>query len=160
MSNAKMEIKYVGPAAAEQLISNINNALDTKQPKGDYLVQNDLANVIDTALGQAKSSGEFDGQRGTGILKVTSSLTSYTTSTNGVTPIKRMALSTIKSQAGVSVVLPGDIISHSYYHYHIYYVDATYAYVDSYVSVRGAAGSQGGQGPAGNGIVSISIEEA
>ncbi len=69
--------------------------------------------------------------------------TSSTTATGGKNPIKRMSLSTIKSQAGVSEVLVGDLISYSYYHYHIYYIDATYAYMDTYQSIRGAAGTNG-----------------
>ena len=64
MSNAKMEIKYVGPAAAEQLISNINNALDTKQPKGDYLLSSELSSAVESALAAAKASGEFNGEDG------------------------------------------------------------------------------------------------
>ncbi len=83
------------------------------------------------------------GERGTGILKVTTSPTSYTTTTAGISPIKRMSLSTIKSQSGVDEVLVGDSILYSYYLYHIYYLDATYAYMDSYQSIRGAGGANG-----------------
>lgn len=82
-----------------------------------------------------------DGTRGTGILKVSTSPTSYTTATAGINPIKRMSLATIKSEAGVSEVLVGDCIAHSYYLYHIYYIDATYAYMDKSQSIRGAAGT-------------------
>lgn len=89
------------------------------------------------------------GERGTGILKVTTAPTSYTTATGGKNPIKRMSLSTIKTQANVDEVLVGDQISHSYYLYHIYYLDATYAYMDTYQSIRGATGSKGDDGAKG-----------
>ncbi len=94
------------------------------------------------------------GQRGTGILKVTSAPSSYTTTTNGINPIKRMAISTIKTQAGVTEVLAGDLLSYSYYQYHIYYLDSSYAYMDSYVSVRGTAGEDGTNGTDGKDGVS------
>lgn len=71
MSNAKMEIKYVGPAAAEQLISNINNALDTKQPKGDYVSPGEAEELVNSSLNQAKESGDFKGDPGVGITSVT-----------------------------------------------------------------------------------------
>ena len=89
------------------------------------------------------------GTRGTGILKVSTTPSSYTTSTGGQTPTKRMKLDTIKSEASVSEVLPGDIISHSYYLYPIYYVDSTYAYTKSGTSIRGASGSAGSAGKDG-----------
>lgn len=102
------------------------------------------ATINDGEDGTASEGGTgATGQRGTGILKVTTATTSYTTETGGKNPIKRMALSTIKSEAGVGEVLVGDLISYSYYLYHIYYVDSTYAYMDTYVSIRGAAGKAG-----------------
>lgn len=83
------------------------------------------------------------GSRGPGILKVSTSPSSYTTATGGQTPTKRMSLSTIKAEASVSEVMAGDMISHSYYLYPIYYVDGTYAYTKSGTSIRGASGSAG-----------------
>lgn len=90
-----------------------------------------------------------DGTRGTGILKVTTSPTSYTTATGGKNPIKRMSISTIKTQAGVNEVLVGDTISYNYYLYHIYYLDAQYAYMDTSTSIRGSSGSKGAAGADG-----------
>lgn len=90
-----------------------------------------------------------DGERGTGVLKVSTDLTSYTTTTGGKNPIKRMKLSTIMDEADVSEVLVGDIISRSYYLYHIYYLDATYAYMDTYTSIRGGTGAAGAAGKDG-----------
>lgn len=123
--------------------ANINDYTPVKLPNphaltiGGQSYDGSEAVTIDTT-----GSGET-GSRGTGILKVTTAPSNYTTVTNGVTPIKRMALSTIQSQSGVSEVLVGDCICHSYYLYHIYYVDATYAYIDKSQSIRGATGAAG-----------------
>jgi hypothetical protein len=54
-----------------------------------------------------------------------------------------MAISTIKSQAGVTEVLLGDTVRYSYYHYPIAYLDASYAYMTTRVSIRGATGAAG-----------------
>jgi hypothetical protein len=88
-----------------------------------------------------------DGQRGTGLLAVTTAPSSYTTEVGGITPKYRMAISTIKSQSGVSEVLLGDTVRYSYYHYPIAYLDASYAYCTTRVSIRGATGDDG---PAGS----------
>ena len=42
----------------------VGDALAEKQPKGDYLTQNDLQSATNAALEQAKASGEFDGPAG------------------------------------------------------------------------------------------------
>ena len=42
----------------------VGDALAGKQPKGDYLTQNNLQSATDAALAQAKASGEFDGAAG------------------------------------------------------------------------------------------------
>lgn len=108
-------------------------------------------NMLEVRNGANGKNGEDGaaGERGTGILKVSTSLTSYTTTTGGKNPIKRMKISTIKNEANVSEVLVGDLISQSYYLYHIYYLDATYAYMDTYTSIRGATGSKGEDGADG-----------
>lgn len=156
-----------------------------------------LPTAINTALEQAKESGEFDGtsvtvmgvinsnedggsnvvtfsdgktvtikngskgstgsrgdtgatgQRGTGLLSVTTAPSSYTTEVGGITPKYRMALSTIKTQAGVTEVLLGDTIRYSYYHYPIAHLDASYAYFTTRVSIRGATGVDGTNGADG-----------
>ena len=89
------------------------------------------------------------GQRGTGLLAVTSAPSSYTTSVGGITPKYRMALSTIKTQSGVTEVLLGDTIRSSYYHYPIAYLDASYAYCTTRTSIRGATGAAGAAGADG-----------
>lgn len=60
-----------------------------------------------------------------------------------------MAISTIKTQAGVTEVLLGDSIRYSYYHYPIAYLDASYAYFTTRVSIRGATGAAGATGSNG-----------
>lgn len=42
----------------------VGDALADKQPKGDYLTQDNLQSATDVALEQAKASGEFDGADG------------------------------------------------------------------------------------------------
>lgn len=42
----------------------VGDALAEKQPKGDYLTQDNLQSATDAALAQAKASGEFDGTDG------------------------------------------------------------------------------------------------
>ena len=103
-----------------------------------------LTEAINTALAQAKANGEFDGadgQRGLSLLTVTTAPSSYTTAVGGITPKYRMAISTIKSQAGVTEVLLGDVIKYSYYQYRVDYLDASYAYFTTRVSLRGTAGT-------------------
>jgi len=98
--------------------------------------------------GAAGSPGA-DGQRGTGLLAVTTAPSGYTTAVGGITPKYRMALSTIKTQAGVTEVLLGDTVLYSYYHYPIDYMDASYAYFENRVSIRGATGAAGADGKDG-----------
>lgn len=82
-----------------------------------------------------------DGQRGTGLLPVTTAPSGYTTAVGGITPKYRMSLSTIKTQSGVTEVFLGDTVRYSYYHYPIAYMDASYAYFTTRVSIRGATGA-------------------
>lgn len=110
------------------------------------LTESALGGAVNNALAQAKASGEFDGadgQRGTGLLAITTAPSSYTTEVNGITPTYRIALDTVKSQAGVDEVLVGDTLRYSYYHYPIVYVDASYVYCRARVNIRGATGAAG-----------------
>lgn len=45
-------------------ITGLAAALAEKQPKGNYLTQDNLQSATDAALAQAKASGEFDGAKG------------------------------------------------------------------------------------------------
>jgi hypothetical protein len=84
----------------------------------------------------------INGERGTGILKVTTAPSGYTTAIGSYTPKYRIALSTVTSQSKVSKVLLGDVIQYSYYQYHVDYLDSTYAYISATrTSLRGAAGT-------------------
>lgn len=90
--------------------------------------------------GQPGSPGE-QGQRGTGILRITTAPSSYTTATGGFTPSYRIALSTVLSQSGADEVLVGDTLFYSFYHYPVGHVDGSYAYLGTRVSVRGSTGT-------------------
>ena len=83
------------------------------------------------------------GQRGTGLLPVTTAPSTYTTAVNGLTPAYRIALSTVKSQASATEVFAGDTVRYSYYHYPVIYVDSSYVYCGTRVSIRGATGAAG-----------------
>lgn len=110
---------------------------------------------LNGAEGTVGADGEKGdpGERGTGILAITTTPSAYTTEINGLTPAYRIALSTVTTQAKVSKVLVGDIVQRSYYHYPVIYVDGSYVYCGTRVSIRGetgAAGTPGEPGPAGD----------
>ena len=48
----------------DEAIAGLEDALNGKQPEGDYLTQDNLQSATDAALAQAKASGEFDGTDG------------------------------------------------------------------------------------------------
>lgn len=92
----------------------------------------------------------INGERGTGILKVTTAPSGYTTAIGSYTPKYRIALSTVTSQSKVSKVMVGDVIQYSYYQYHVDYLDSTYAYISATrISIRGATGAAGADGADG-----------
>lgn len=89
-------------------------------------------------------SDQFLNQRGTGILNITTSPSSYTTVTpDGGTPTYRILLSTVLTQASVDKVLAGDILMYSTYLYPVYYIDDSYVYTRSRTSIRGYDGADG-----------------
>ena len=97
-----------------------------------------------------KNGGQGEtGERGFAILKVTSGPSSYTTETGGFTPSYRISLSTVLSQSKADKVLVGDTLAYSYYQYPIGYVDSSYVYLGTRVSIRGAAGTAGAAGESG-----------
>ena len=152
---------------ASALTSAINTALAQAKASGDFdgkagddgvgissIAKTGTSGLVDTytitftngsktTFTVTNAENGVDGERGTGILKVTTAPTAYTTATGGKTPTHRIALSTVISQSGVDKVLVGDLIAQSYYQYHVYYLDDTYAYIDSRQSVRGASGAAG-----------------
>ena len=92
-----------------------------------------------------------DGERGTGIWKITTAPSSYTTQVGDFTPKYRVALSTVLSQSGANEIIVGDIIERSYNHYAVGYVDSTYVYLGAATSIRGS------QGPAGTSVTIKSV---
>ena len=86
------------------------------------------------------------GSRGTGMLKVTTAPTAYTTTVGTFTPAFRISLNTVKTQSGVNEVLVGDVILYSYNTYRVGAVDADYAYLGGATSIRGAKGATGAAG--------------
>lgn len=94
-------------------------------------------------LGSLKGAKGDKGDQGFNIIRVTTALSSYTTTTGGFTPKYRIALSTVLSESGVSEVRVGDTILRNYYTYLVGYVDSSYVYVGAYASIRGATGAAG-----------------
>ena len=80
------------------------------------------------------------GQRGGRDLAITTAPAAYTTAVGGFTPSYRIALSTVKTQSGISTVYVGDTLVYGVYRYPVGYVDASYVYTSARTSVKGAAG--------------------
>lgn len=104
---------------------------------------------LTTLLDQQTVPVVSDAKRGSGIYKVTTAPSSYTTETGGFTPTYRISLSTVLTQAGVSEVLVGDVLEYSYYHYPVGYVDSNYVYLGARTSIRGSQGAAGTNGTNG-----------
>lgn len=82
------------------------------------------------------------GQRGTGIITMTVSPTSYAgTAIAGKMPVGRYVLSTLKFYSSDYEVFVGDYVLCNYNLYHIYHIDSTYAYLDTNVYLKGANGT-------------------
>lgn len=94
----------------------------------------------------AKGDTGDTGSRGTGVLKITTAPSGYTTAAGGFTPTYRVALSTVKSQSKAAEVFVGDTILYSYYTYPVGYVDSSYVYLGARTSIRGATGAAGKDG--------------
>lgn len=131
---------YVKGTSSYTYLTDLSGAQGMKGEKGD---KGDTGGKGDTGATGATGA---DGQRGTGVLKVTTPPTNYSTITAGVKPMKRMALATILSQSKASEVLVGDQIFNQYYLFRVYYCDDTYAYMDQVQSIRGSAGADGEDG--------------
>lgn len=101
-----------------------------------------ITSASGTSSADLRGADGAQGERGTGILKVTTSPSSYSTAIGSYTPKYRIALSTVKTQSGVNEVLIGDLIQYSYYHYLVDYLDSSYAYISvTRTSLRGSAGT-------------------
>lgn len=89
------------------------------------------------------------GQRGRGLLPVTGALEEYTTEVDGISPAYRIKLSTLKAWAKVTEVLVGDRVLYSWYIYPVIYVDSSYVYCGTRLTIRGATGADGADGADG-----------
>ena len=89
------------------------------------------------------------GERGNCVLNITTAPSSYSTTTGGFKPTYRVALSTVLSQSKATKVLVGDTVLQSYYTYPVGYVDSSYVYLGTRVSIRGAQGAKGNTGDTG-----------
>ena len=83
------------------------------------------------------------GERGFSILNITTAPSSYSTATGGFTPTYRIALNTVLTQSKATKVLVGDILKYNYYTYPVGYVDTSYVYLGTRVSIRGSTGAAG-----------------
>ena len=101
---------------------------------------------VDTGVDASGVAGQT-GERGTGLLKVSTAPSPYTTAIGDYTPKYRIALDTVIAESGADKVLVGDVIEQLYYHYVVDYLDDTYAYSSvTRTSIRGATGATGAQG--------------
>lgn len=82
------------------------------------------------------------GERGTSILKVTTTPTATSGTISGFSYSYRMSLSTVKTQSGKNEVLVGDIIEYGSNHYQVGYVSSSYVYLGPVTSIKGADGIQ------------------
>ena len=83
------------------------------------------------------------GSRGTGIHKITTAPSSYTTTIGGFKPSFRIALGTVKTQAGINSVMVGDILERASNHYTVGYVTDEYVYLGAATSIKGDKGNAG-----------------
>ena len=131
-------------------------ATGAQGPKGDTGATGSQGPKGDTG---SQGPAGATGRRGTGLLPVTTAPSSYTTEVNGLTPAYRIALSTVQSQASTTEVYAGDTVRYSYYHYPIIYVDSSYVYCGTRVSIRGATGAKGDKGDKGDPGDSVALLE-
>lgn len=96
-----------------------------------------------------KSSPIGTAARGTGILKIDTAPTAYTTPVSGITPSYRISKDTVKSQSLANEVYTGDILQYSYYQYQVILVADDYVYTAERTSIRGSVGATGATGPKG-----------
>lgn len=145
-------------AGATMPVTRNSNNLSATAASISAVLFNKAQNLTEAQQQQARDNIGVEavegpqGPRGTGILKVTTAPSSYTTATGGFTPTYRISLSTVKTQAKVSNVIAGDIIQYSYYLYPVGYVDSSYVYTGARTSIRGETGAAGADG---NGILSV-----
>ena len=116
----------------------MGNFLNIKDENGNWI-------SIPAFVGEKGETGV----RGTGIYRVTTAPSSYTTEQGGFTPTYRISLSTALSQSGATEILVGDNLRYSYYLYPVGYVSSSYVYLGGRTSIRGSAGAAGADGANG-----------
>lgn len=131
------------PAVASVNIRGPQGIQGEQGPQGEKGDKGDTGATGSQGEKGEKGDTGSTGQRGTGLLKITTAPSSYTTATGGFTPVYRVALSTVTTQAKVSEVLVGDVVGYNYYQYPVGYVDTSYVYLGTRVSIRGATGAAG-----------------
>ena len=97
-----------------------------------------------------KSSPIGTAARGTGILKINTAPTAYTTPVSGITPAYRISTDVVKTQSLVDEVYTGDILQYSYYQYQVILVADDYVYTAARTSIRGSVGATGATGAKGD----------
>lgn len=125
------------------------NTVAPEWEDGKYMWQRTTITYTDTSKDDTVTTTCIQGAhgtRGTGILKVTTALTQFPITVDGITTSYRISLNTVKTQAGVSNVLIGDIIQRSYYQYQVLRINDTYVYTGDSTSIRGTAGADGNDG--------------
>lgn len=139
----------------------VSNVTTSSADGGSNVVTFSDGKTLTVKNGSKGSEGEDgdDGERGFSILRVTTAPSAYTTATGGFTPAYRIALSTVKSQASVDEVRVGDTILRNYYTYKVGYVDASYAYLTTYASIRGSAGAAGKDGATAEEVIAAMSTE-
>ena len=148
LAQAKASGEFKGEPGQNGTSVTVSNVSESTADGGSNVVTFSDGKTLTVKNGSKGSKGDTGatgatGQRGTGLLPVTTAPSSYTTAVGGITPKYRMAISTIKTEAGVTEVLLGDTVRYSYYHYPIDYLDSSYAYFTTRVSIRGATGAAG-----------------
>ena len=115
----------------------------TKKYLWNYQVIHYSNNTTEGTYSDARIIGVYGdkGERGTSILKVTTSPTSTSGTAGGFSYSYRMSLSTVKTQSGKSEVLVGDIIEYGSNHYQVGYVNTSYVYLGPVTSIKGADGT-------------------
>ena len=90
------------------------------------------------------------GIRGGKLLRIATQPTPYSTPIGDYTPRNRIALETVKTEAAIDNVIPGDVLVRAARYFIVQYVDSTYVYTGYGTDFKGDTGETGPQGPKGD----------
>lgn len=90
------------------------------------------------------------GIRGGKLLRIATQPTPYSTPIGDYTPRNRIALETVKTEAAIDNVIPGDVLVRAARYFIVQYVDSTYVYTGYGTDFKGDTGDTGPQGPKGD----------